>query len=53
MESLNLLMDEGENGAGRVAALELDGQWMCKKIAFCVLFIRLESVIKNQLKICG
>jgi hypothetical protein len=53
MESLDLLMDNGENGAGRVAALELEGQWMCKKIAFCVLFIRLQGVIKDQLKICG
>ena len=53
MESLNLLMDEGENGAGRIAALELDGQWMCKKVAFCLLFIRLQSIIENQLKICG
>ena len=53
MESLDLLMDDGENGVGRVAALELEGQWMCKKIAFCVLFVCLEGIIKNQLKICG
>jgi hypothetical protein len=26
LESLDLLMDEGENGAGRVAVLELDGK---------------------------
>ena len=53
MKTLDLLMDDGENGAGRLAALELGGQWMCKKIAFCVLLIRLEGIIKNQLKICG
>ncbi|KAF8494408.1 metallophosphoesterase domain-containing protein 1 [Russula emetica] len=26
-------MNEGENGAGRVAVLELGGKWMCKKVA--------------------
>jgi hypothetical protein len=53
VETLDLLMDDGENGTGRLAALELGGQWMSKKIAFCVLLIRIEGIIENQLKICG
>ena len=53
MESLDLLMNEGENGAGRVASLELGSKWMRKKIAFRALFIRLQGIIKHQLKIGG
>lgn len=47
MESLDLLMNEGENGAGRVASLELGGEWVCKKIALCALFVRLQGIIEN------
>ncbi len=41
LESLDLLINEGENGAGRVAVLELGGKWMCKKVALCALFVGL------------
>ena len=44
-------MDDGDNGAGRVTALELDGQWMSKKIALCVLFVHIQRIIKNRLKV--
>jgi hypothetical protein len=47
MESLDLLMNDGENGAGRVASLQLDGKRVCEKIAFCAPFIFLQGVVKN------
>jgi hypothetical protein len=47
MEWLELLMNYGENGAGRVARLELGGKWMCKKIGLCAFFILFQGVIKN------
>jgi hypothetical protein len=39
MESLELLMNEGKNGAGRVASLKLGDKWVCKKIALRPFFI--------------
>jgi hypothetical protein len=47
MESLDLLMNNGENGAGRVARLELSSKRMCKKITFCAFFVLLQGIIKN------
>jgi hypothetical protein len=46
-------MNDGENGAGRLAGLELGGKWMCKEIAFCTLFVRLQGITKNLLEIWG
>ena len=40
-------MNEGENGAGGVASLELGGKWMRKKIVFRALFIRLQGIIEH------
>jgi hypothetical protein len=47
LESLDLLMNEGENGAGRVAVLELGGKWMCKKVALCAFSVGLQGIIEN------
>ena len=47
MESLDSLMNEGENVAGRVASLELGGKWVRKKIALCALFVYLQGIIEN------
>jgi len=47
MESLDLLVDDGENGAGRVASLELGGKWMCEKITLCSFFVGLQGIIEN------
>jgi hypothetical protein len=47
MESLDLLMNDGENGAGRVASLEFGGKGMCKKIALCAFFVGLQGIIEN------
>jgi hypothetical protein len=47
MESMELLMDDGENGTGGVASLKLDGKWMCKKVVLGSLFVCLQGMIKN------
>jgi hypothetical protein len=44
---LDLLMNDGENGAGRVAVLELRDKWMGKKIALCAFFVGLQGIIEN------
>jgi hypothetical protein len=41
MEFLDLLMNDSENGAERVAVLELGDKWMGKKVAFCTFFVGL------------
>jgi hypothetical protein len=45
--SLDLLMKDGENGAGRVASPELGGKWMREEITFCSLFVCLQGIIKD------
>jgi hypothetical protein len=47
MESLDLLMNDGENGAWRVARLELGCKWMCEKIGLCAVFILLQGIIED------
>jgi hypothetical protein len=47
MEFLDLLMNDGEDGADRVAVLELGDKWMRKKIAPCASFVGLQSIIEN------
>jgi hypothetical protein len=47
MEKLDLLMNEDENGTGRVARLELGGKWVCKEIALCAFFVGLQGIIEN------
>ena len=40
-------MNDSEDGAGRVAVLELDDEWMRKKIALCALIVGPQGIIKN------
>jgi hypothetical protein len=47
MELLDFLIHDCENGAGRVAVLELGEKWMGKKIAPCAFFVGLQGIIKN------
>jgi hypothetical protein len=47
MESLNLLINEGENVAGRVAVLELGEKWVHEEIVPCALSIGLQGVVEN------
>jgi hypothetical protein len=47
MKSLELLMNDGENGAGRIARLELGRKWMCKKIVLGAFFVPLQGIIED------
>jgi len=47
LESLDLLMNEGENGAGRGTVLELDDKWMRKEIVLGTFFVGLQSIVEN------
>jgi hypothetical protein len=53
LESLDLLINEGENGVGRVAVLELDGKWMLKEIVLGTFFVCLQGSVENWLEIGG
>jgi hypothetical protein len=44
---MELLLKDGENGAGRVAGLELGGEWMGKKIVLRALFVRFQGIIDD------
>jgi len=48
-----LLVKDSENCAGRVAVLELGGEWMGKKIFLCALFVCFQSIVEDELKIGG
>ncbi len=47
MDTLDLVMNEGENSAGRFAVLELGNERMGKEITLCALFVGLQGVIEN------
>ena len=47
MELLYLLVNDSENGAERVAVLELCDKWMGKKIVLCAFFVGLQGIIEN------
>ena len=51
IELLDLLLKHDENGAGRLASLELGCEWMGKKVAFCLLFVGFQGAIKNKLEV--
>ena len=44
---LDLLLKDGENSAGSVARLELDGERMCKQVVVCALLVCVQSVIDD------
>ena len=46
LEPLELLMNEGENGAGRGTVLELDDKWMCKEIVLGTFFVGLQGIVE-------
>ena len=46
LEPLDLLMNEGENGAGRCTVLELDDKWMCKEIVLGTFFVGLQGIVE-------
>jgi hypothetical protein len=47
VESMDLLMKDGENGAGRVASLQLGGKWVREEIVFCYVSVCLQGIIKD------
>jgi hypothetical protein len=53
LEYLDLLMNEGENGAGRGTVLELSDKWMRKEIVLGTFFVDLQGIVENQLEIGG
>ena len=44
--SLDLVMHEGENGAGRVTGLELDDEWMGKEVVLGTFFVGVQGIIE-------
>ena len=40
-------MNEGENGAGRVADLKLDDRWMGKEIFLGTFLVGVQGIIEN------
>ena len=40
-------MNDSENGAGRVAVLELDEKWMSKEIVFGTFLVGLQGIVEN------
>ena len=47
LESLYLLVNERENGAGRGTVLKLDDKWMCKEIVLGTFFVGVQGIIEN------
>ena len=47
LESLDLLVDEGENGAGGGTVLELSDKWMGKDIVLGTFFVCLQGIVEN------
>jgi hypothetical protein len=47
LESLDLLLNEGENVAGRGTVLELDDKRMGKEIVLGTFFVSLQGVVEN------
>jgi hypothetical protein len=47
MESLNLLINEGKNVAGRVAVLELGEKWVQEEILPRALSVGLQGIVEN------
>ena len=47
LESLDLQMDDGENGAGRGAILELDDKWMRKEIVLGTFLVGVQGIVED------
>jgi len=47
MESLKLLINEGENVAGRVAVLEVGERWVREEILPCALLVSLQGIVED------
>ncbi len=47
MVTLDLVMNEGENGGGRVAVLELGNKWMRQEIILCAHFVGVQGIVED------
>ncbi len=47
MESLNLLINEGENVAGRVTVLKLGEKWVQEGILLCASSVGFQGIVEN------
>jgi hypothetical protein len=47
LESLGLLINEGENGAGRGTVLELGDKWMREEIVLGTFFVDLQGTVED------
>ena len=51
LQSMELLVKDGENFVRRAAFLELGGEGMANKILFCALFVGIQRTIEDQSEI--
>ena len=51
IQFLYLLLEYDENGARRLAGLELGREWMGKEIVFGLLFVDFQGVIEDKLEV--
>ena len=50
---LDQILEDRQDGGGRVTGLQLGGKGMCEKLAFCLFLIRLQGGIEDRLKVGG
>jgi hypothetical protein len=50
-ELLDLLLKHCENAAGGIAGLEPVCEWVLKEILLCVLLVRFQGIVENQLEV--
>lgn len=46
-----LLKYNDENGARRLAELELNGEWASKKVVLSMLFVRFKGIVESHLDV--
>ena len=45
IKPLELFLKDSDDGIGRVAGLELSGEWMCTQIVLCLFVVGVQGVI--------
>lgn len=53
IELFGLLLKHKEDAVGRVAGLELGGEWVRKKVLLCATFICFQGLVENLLEVGG
>ena len=44
---MDLLVNDGENGAGRGTVLELDSKWVRKEVILGTFLVGLQGIVEN------